>query len=107
MGERQCGHIVNIVSTISKTSLVDYSAYTAMKYALKGFTQCLIKEAQRVSVKVTGVYPGGTDTDYREIDRPDYISAASAAKMIVQCINAPDDLTVHDITYRPMVETNF
>ena len=107
MSERKSGHIVNIVSTVAKTSLVDYSAYTAMKYALKGFTQCLIKEAQRVNVKVTGVYPGGTDTDYREIDRPDYIRADSAAQMIVQCINAPDDLTVHDIIYRPMVETNF
>jgi len=107
MGDRQSGHIINIVSTVSKTSLVDYSAYTSMKYALKGFTQCLIKEAQQVNVKVTGVYPGGTDTDYREIDRPDYMRADSVAQMIVQCINAPDDLTVHDITCRPMVETNF
>jgi len=107
MGERQRGHIINVVSTLSKTSAVDYSAYTTMKYALKGFTQCLIKEAQRVNVKVTGVYPGGTDTDYRDIDRPDYIRADSAAQMIIQCINAPDDLTIHDITYRPMVETNF
>ena len=107
MGERQSGHIINIVSTVSKTSLVDYSAYTSMKYALKGFTQCLIEEAQRVNVKVTGVYPGGTDSDFREIDRPDYIRADSAAQMIVQCINAPADLTIHDITYRPMVETNF
>jgi NADP-dependent 3-hydroxy acid dehydrogenase YdfG len=70
-------------------------------------TQCLIKEAQRVNVKVTGVYPGGTDTDFREMDRPDYICADSAAQMIVHCINAPADLTVHDITYRPRVETNF
>ncbi len=107
MGDRKSGHIINIVSTVSKTSLVDYSAYTTMKYALKGFTQCLIKEAQRVGVKVTGVYPGGTDSDFREIDRPDYMRADSAAQMIVQCINAPADLTVHDITYRPMVETNF
>jgi len=107
MGERQSGHIINVVSTLSKTSAVDYSAYTAMKYALRGFTQCLIKEAQRVHVKVTGVYPGGTDTDYRPQDRPDYMRADSAAQMIVHCINAPDDLTVHDITYRPMVEPNF
>ncbi len=107
MGDRQRGHIINIVSTVSKTSMVDYSAYASMKYALKGFTQCLIKEAQRVNVKVTGVYPGGTDTDFREIDRPDYMRADSAAQMIVQCINAPADLTVHDITYRPMVESNF
>ena len=107
MGERQSGHIVNVVSTVAKTSIVDYSAYCSMKHALQGFTQCLIKEAQRVNVKVTGVYPGGTDTEFRVADRPDYMRADSAAQMIVHCLQVPDDLTIHDLTYRPMVETNF
>lgn len=107
MGTRQSGHIINVVSTLSKTSAVDYSPYVTMKYALRGFTQCLIKEARRVNVRVTGVYPGGTDTDYRPEDRPEYMRADSAAQMIVHCIHAPQDLTIHDITYRPMIETNF
>ena len=60
-----------------------------------------------MSVKVTAVYPGGTDTDFRTEDRPDYLSAESAAKMIVHCITAPAEVVVHDLTYRPMVESNF
>jgi len=107
MAGRKSGHIVNVVSTIAKTSQPNYSTYCAMKYGLMGFTKCLIKEAREVNVKVTAVYPGGTDTDFRPEDRPDYLLPESAAKMIVHCITAPDDVVVHDLTYRPMVESNF
>ena len=107
MTVRRSGHIVNVISTTAKTSLVNYSTYSTMKYALMGFTKCLIKEAREVNVKVTAVYPGGVDTDFRKEERPDYLSAESAARMIVHCITAPDDVVVHDITYRPMIESNF
>lgn len=107
MAGRRSGHIVNVISTIAKTSQPNYAIYSAMKYGLMGFTKCLIKEAREVNVKVTAVYPGGTDTDFRTEERPDYLSAESAAKMIVHCITAPADVVVHDLTYRPMVESNF
>ena len=107
MSERRAGHIVNVISTIAKTSQPNYSTYSAMKYGVMGFTRCLTKEAREVNVKVTAVYPGGTDTDFRPEERPDYLSAESAAKMIVHCVTAPDDVVVHDLTYRPIVETNF
>jgi NADP-dependent 3-hydroxy acid dehydrogenase YdfG len=58
-------------------------------------------------VKVTGVYPGGVDTDFRPEERPEYMHADSAAQMIIHCITAPKDVTVHDLTYRPMIESNF
>jgi NAD(P)-dependent dehydrogenase (short-subunit alcohol dehydrogenase family) len=101
------GHILNVISTTAKTSMENYAAYSAMKYALHGFTLCLIKEARQVNVKATGVYPGGVDTDFRVGERPDYLKPESAAHMIVQCITAPEDVVVHELVYRPMVETNF
>jgi len=107
MGGRKSGHILNVVSTIARTSAPNYSTYCSLKYAAHGFTQCLIKEAQQVNVKVTGVYPGGTDTDFRTEDRPDYLKPESAAKMIVDCLNAPDDVVVHELVYRPIIESNF
>ncbi|WP_372844997.1 SDR family oxidoreductase [Pontiella sp.] len=107
MGERKSGHIVNVVSTIAKTAQPNYAIYSAMKYGFMGFTKCLIKEGREKNVKVTAVYPGGTDTDFRAEQRPEYLSAASAARMIVHCIEAPADVVVHDLTYRPMVESNF
>jgi short-subunit dehydrogenase len=107
MGARKSGHILNVVSTIARTSAPNYSTYCSLKYALHGFTQCLIKEARLVNVKVTGVYPGGTDTDFRPEERLDYMKPESAAQMIVHCINAPDDVVVHELVYRPMIESNF
>ncbi len=107
MSARKGGHIINVISSLARTSAVNYSTYCSLKHALHGFTQCLIKEARQANVKVTGVYPGGVDTDFRVEDRPDYMRADSAAQMIVQCINAPDDVAVHELVYRPMVESNF
>ncbi len=107
MAERRSGHIVNVISSIARTSAENYSVYTTMKHALHGFTACLIKEARQVGVKVTGVYPGGVNTTFRPVARPDYLRPESAAQMIVQCITAPDDVVVHELTYRPLVETNF
>jgi NAD(P)-dependent dehydrogenase (short-subunit alcohol dehydrogenase family) len=101
------GHIINILSTLVWVSQANYSLYSTMKYALQGFTNCLRKEAQPANIKVTAVCPGGTDSDFRPADRPDYMRSDSVAKMILQCINAPDDLVVHDLTFRPMIEGNF
>jgi NAD(P)-dependent dehydrogenase (short-subunit alcohol dehydrogenase family) len=107
MSSRRSGHIVNVISSLARTSAPNYSTYCSLKHALHGFTQCLIKEARQVNVKVTGVYPGGVDTEFRLEDRPDYMRADSTAQMIVQCITAPDDVVVHELAYRPMVESNF
>jgi NAD(P)-dependent dehydrogenase (short-subunit alcohol dehydrogenase family) len=107
MAARGQGHIVNVISTIARTSAENYTAYCSQKHALHGFTQCLIKEARHLKVKVTGVYPGGTDTDFRPESRPDYLSAQSAAAMILHAIEAPDDTVVHELVYRPFVEANF
>lgn len=107
MSSRQSGHIINIISTIARTSAVNYSAYCSQKYALHGFTQCLIKEAREDNVKVTGVYPGGTDTDFRPEPRPDYLLPESAAALIMTALHAPPDAVVHELVYRPIVESNF
>jgi short-subunit dehydrogenase len=107
MAARGSGHIVNILSSIVYVKTERYAVYTMMKHALHGFTGCLIKEARTLGVKVTGVYPGGTDTGFRPLRRPDYLRPESAARMIVDCITAPDEVVVHEIVFRPMVESNF
>jgi short-subunit dehydrogenase len=107
MAARRSGHIVNVISSVAHISAENYSIYTTMKHALRGFTGCLIKEARLVGVKVTGVYPGGVDTAFRATPRSDYMKPASVARMIVGCVTAPDDVVVHELTFRPIVEANF
>ena len=107
MAPRRSGHIVNVISSVVHFRAENFSVYTTMKQALHGFTGCLIKEARLVGVKVTGVYPGGVNTTFRAQARPDYLRPESAAAMIVHCLTAPDDVVVHELTFRPMVESNF
>jgi NAD(P)-dependent dehydrogenase (short-subunit alcohol dehydrogenase family) len=107
MSIRKSGHILNVLSSIVHAKMENYSVYTTMKHALHGFTGCLTKEGRLVGVKVTAVYPGGVNTGFRSQARPDYLRPESAAQVIVQCISAPEDVVVHELTYRPMVETNF
>ncbi len=107
MISRKSGHIVNVASTTVWHQAENYGVYSAMKCALHGFTVSLTKEARQHGIKVTCVYPGGTDTEFRAVERPDYLRAESAAKMIVDTLFAPADVVVHQLTFRPMIETNF
>lgn len=100
-------HILNVVSTIALTSQPNYSIYAASKYGLLGFTNTLRKEAQSRGIKVTAAFPGGTDTAFRMEERLDYMRPESAALMLVQVLEAPADVVMHEVVYRPMVETNF
>lgn len=107
MSVRRSGHIVNVLSSVALHSNPTMGLYTAMKEGLYGLTKVLIKEARESSVKVTAVHPGGTDTGFREKPRPDYIKAESAAHMLCDVLFAPEDVVVHELTFRPLVETNF
>ena len=107
MAPRKAGHIVNVLSSVVHARMENYAVYSTMKSALHAFTGCLIKEARQAGVKVTGIYPGGVNTRFRAQERPDYMQAESVARLIVQCLTAPDDVVVHELTFRPMVETNF
>lgn len=107
MSARGSGHLVNVASSVVLHGCETMGAYSAMKSGLYGLTKVLIKEARPYGVKVTVVHPGGTDTGFREKDRPDYMRPESAAHMICDVLFAPSDVVVHELTFRPLVETNF
>ena len=57
---------------------------------------------------MTAAFPGGTDTNFRQEERLDYMRPESAALMLVHALEAPEDLVVcNELVYRPMIETNF
>lgn len=104
MQPRGQGYIINVISTAARRSNETMSVYTAMKQGLHGLTGVLIREAQPHGIKVTAVYPGGTNTEFRAIPRPDYMAPESVARLIVQLLTNPEDVVVHELTFRPMVE---
>ncbi|MDX8367272.1 SDR family NAD(P)-dependent oxidoreductase [Cytobacillus sp. IB215665] len=58
--------VMNIISTAGLRGKVNESAYVASKFAIRGFTESLIKELEHTSVSLTAVYMGGMDTPFWE-----------------------------------------
>jgi len=104
MLKKEKGYIINIVSTAAKRSNETMAIYTAMKQGFAGLNNVLMKEAQPHGIKVTAVYPGGINTAFREQERPQYMRPESVATMVSQLLNNPEDVVVHELTFRPLVE---
>jgi 3-dehydrosphinganine reductase len=62
MIQRHSGHIINIGSGSSFVGIYGYSAYTASKFALRGFTDVLRSEMKPFGIKFSIVFPPDTDT---------------------------------------------
>jgi NAD(P)-dependent dehydrogenase (short-subunit alcohol dehydrogenase family) len=56
-------HIVNLSSVFGLVAPVGQSAYSASKFAVRGFTEALRHELEGTSVFVSSVHPGGIRTD--------------------------------------------
>jgi 3-dehydrosphinganine reductase len=69
MLQRQSGTIVNVASMASVVGLFGYSAYSASKFAVRGFSEALHSELKPHGVHVMMVYPPDTDTPQLAYDR--------------------------------------
>lgn len=101
------GRCVVVVSTVALFSNEGNGPYAASKAAQKSLCDTLRKEGRVANIGVTAVYPGGVDTDFRPQARPDYMRPESVASAIVASLMLPTDAVMHEITLRPMCETNF
>lgn len=64
MKAQQSGHIFNISSIAGKDGIEGMSAYSATKWAVRGLTLSWMKELRNDGIKVTGIYPGSTQTEF-------------------------------------------
>lgn len=62
MLDRRAGHIVNVSSASGFLGVFGYTAYTASKFAVSGFSDVLRSELKPHGVKVSIVYPSDIDT---------------------------------------------
>lgn len=66
MLERKRGHIINMGSVISLIATPTYSIYAATKFGLRGFTDSLRREVGVMGIRVSGIYPGGAETEFAD-----------------------------------------
>jgi len=86
MLEQNSGQIVNIGSTFGSIGFAWFSAYSASKYALRGFSQALRRELAETGVRVTYIAPRAVRT---AINSQAVYDMAEAVKMNM---DEPDDV---------------
>jgi len=101
------GRVVNVVSSAARFSGAGLGGYTASKAAFDGLTGVMRREGKPLGIHVTAVYPGGIDTPFRALARPDYLRPETVAEAIVGLLRLPAEAAVHELVLRPPVEDNF
>ena len=97
MRRQGSGHIVNVSSVAGKIAAPYLGVYSATKFALTAVSDALRSELAGSGIHVSTVYPGLTDTSFRENmlreadvpDVPGYMSSVGAAavgRRIVQAV---------------------
>jgi len=107
MRTRKRGRILNVLSSVCKFSNIGMGSYTGSKDGFEGMTKIFRKEAALDDVAVTAIYPGGVDTDFRALERKDYLTAETVAESIIGVLELNKEAAVHELVLRPHVETNY
>ncbi|TLV00060.1 SDR family NAD(P)-dependent oxidoreductase [Dyadobacter luticola] len=109
--ERGKGHIVNISSIAGKQTYPNGVVYCASKAAVEVVSEGMRLELTQHGIKVTNVAPGAVETEFSLVrfkgDETraekvyqgfDPLQAADIADAILYAVNAPDRVTIADIT---------
>jgi NAD(P)-dependent dehydrogenase (short-subunit alcohol dehydrogenase family) len=112
MKKQENGHIVNIVSTASKRTWPNASAYHASKWGLLGFSHALHVEARPHNIKVTAVVAGGMRTPFLlerfpDIDVNILQDPKNVADTIRYVLMQPKETVIPEVMVLPMREKSW
>lgn len=111
MLEQGKGHIVNISSIAGKETYINGAVYCASKSAVEKISEGMRLELTQHGIKTTNVAPGAVETEFSLVrfkgdearaekvyDGFDPLQAGDIADAIVYAVNAPQRVTIADIT---------
>jgi len=116
--KQNSGHILNVISTSGNydTSSGDntlWQTYGASKWALSGFTRAFKDSLEGTSIKVTGFYPGGFESNlYENATKPDahdqpwMMKTNDVADALIFCLTRPADMMVEKLIVTKLPGTN-
>jgi len=109
--ERGKGHIVNISSIAGKQTYANGAVYCASKAAVEVISEGMRLELTQHGIKTTNIAPGAVETEFSLVrfkgdeNRAekvyqgfDPLQAGDIADAILYAVNAPDRVTIADIT---------
>jgi 3-oxoacyl-[acyl-carrier protein] reductase len=97
------GTILNVSSTSGKRGYVSGAAYAASKFALNGFTECLLREVREYNIRVLTISPSMVDTkiksesDIKDGGKGVYMRVEDVADSIIFSLNLPQRALIKDI----------
>ena len=107
MKRQGSGHIINISSIAGLEGMQQVAAYSGAKHAVRGITDSLYKELRDFGIKVTGVYPGSTQTDF--FNNAEGINAhdrmmhpREVAAQLIWCLETSDNFLINSMEFRPL-----
>jgi len=99
-------HIVNIASVAGLIGNPNISGYNATKFAVRGFSESLMKELRNSRIKVTCIYPGSIATEFFEDHggtHPNMLKGEDVANTLMHILETPDNFLIDEITVRPLI----
>lgn len=102
------GQVVFINSGAGRKAMPVMAAYSASKFALRGFADSL--RDSEPALRVTSVYPGRTDSDMQrelvsfegdEYDLDRFLQPDTVAQVVAQVVATQPDGHVHEVVVRP------
>jgi NADP-dependent 3-hydroxy acid dehydrogenase YdfG len=103
------GLIVNIASVAGIHGLPNEAVYCASKHGVRGFTDALAVELKDKGIRVSGLYPGGMNTPFWDVqtyggDRSRIMQPAKVAEMVVALASQPQGTLVREVILFPTNE---
>ena len=109
--QQNSGHILNVISVSGTDDSAAgdnslWQTYGASKWALAGFTRALKDSLAGTGIKVTGIYPGGFESNLYESagnpvetqhDQPWMMQTEDVADALIFCLTRPADMLVEKL----------
>ncbi len=102
------GHIVNVGSLASRNTFAGGGAYCASKFALLGFSECLMLDVRHHNIKVSIIMPGSVNTPFNDhIQESDdetwKLTAMDVAEAIYDVVNTRSGHLMSRVEIRPLL----
>jgi len=105
---RRSGTIVNICSLAGLTGKAGEAAYTAAKFALRGFSHSLFEEVRAHGIKVSVLYPGYVDTSLippnQQVDRSKMLRPDDVAEAVYNVAVASPNCCPLEVVLHPQYD---
>ena len=100
------GHIVNIASIAGLLGNPTLAAYNASKFAVRGFSEALMKEVRADGIKVTCMYPGSIETNFSQTSgqhiSSNAMTAQDIASTLLHVLETDDNYLISELVMRPL-----